>query len=154
MSTSSDGPGIALAKELRRESEQGRPAVTPMDAVTDAARRSKLWDDQCFKASRSSVDKRLMYYVYGGWAQGINLNEYPPAVAYLFGKQIYDESTHEISLPLGYSQRVGTKEAHVTVEEVQFLIDLVRASAKVDRPAIREQVVTPVLSRGRAEIWD
>jgi hypothetical protein len=37
-----------------------------------------------------------MYYVYGGWAQGINLNEYPPAVAYLFGKQIYDESTHEM----------------------------------------------------------
>jgi hypothetical protein len=34
--------------------------------------------------------------VYGGWAQGINLNEYPPAVAYLFGKQIYDESTHEM----------------------------------------------------------
>ena len=57
------------------------------------------------------------------------------------------------SLPLGYSQPVGTKEAHVTVEEVQFLIDLVRASAKVDRPAIMEQVVTPVLSGGRAEIW-
>jgi hypothetical protein len=37
-----------------------------------------------------------MYYVYGGWAQGINLNEYPPTVAYLFGKQIYDESTHEM----------------------------------------------------------
>ena len=37
-----------------------------------------------------------MYYVYGGWAQGINLNEYPPSVAYLFGKQIYDESTHEM----------------------------------------------------------
>jgi len=37
-----------------------------------------------------------MYYVYGGWAVGINLNEYPPTVAYLFGKQIYDESTHEM----------------------------------------------------------
>jgi hypothetical protein len=29
----------------------------------------------------------------------------------------------------------------VTAEEVQFLIDLVRPSAKVDRPAIMEQVV-------------
>jgi len=29
----------------------------------------------------------MMYYVYGGWAQGIDLNEYPSAVAYLFGKQ-------------------------------------------------------------------
>ena len=38
----------------------------------------------------------MMYYVYGGWAQGINLNEYPPTVAYLFGRQTYDESTHEM----------------------------------------------------------
>jgi hypothetical protein len=34
--------------------------------------------------------------VGGGGPQGINLNEYPPSVAYLFGKQIYDESTHEM----------------------------------------------------------
>jgi hypothetical protein len=26
------------------------------------------------------------------------LNEYPPAVAYLFGKQTYDESTQEMQL--------------------------------------------------------
>jgi len=97
--------------------------------------------------------KRLMYYVYGGWVQGINLNEYPPAVAYLFGKQIYDESTHEMQFAARILARIGSKEAHVTIEEVQFLIDLVRASVKVDRPAIMEQVVTPVLSRGRAEIW-
>ena len=97
--------------------------------------------------------KRLMYYVYGGWVQGINLNEYPPAVAYLFGRQIYDESTMKCSLPLGYSQRVGTKEAHVTVEEVQFLIDLVRASAKVDRPAIMEQVVdSSFVERARRDL--
>jgi hypothetical protein len=40
----------------------------------------------------------MMYYVYGGWAQGINLNEYPPSVAYLFGKQTHDESTQEMQL--------------------------------------------------------
>ena len=62
-----------------------------------AARNGKLSDDQCFRLlGRLWTLKRLMYYVYGGWAQGINLNEYPPAVAYLFGKQIYDESTHEM----------------------------------------------------------
>ena len=89
-------PGIALAEELRRRSEQDA-AVTPMDAVADAARKRKLSDDQCFRLlGRLWTLKRLMYYVYGGWAQGINLNEYPPAVAYLFGKQIYDESTHEM----------------------------------------------------------
>ena len=96
MSTSSDSPGIALAEELRRQSEQDA-AVTPMDAVVDIARKSQLSDDQCFRLlARLWTLKRLMYYVYGGWAQGINLNEYPPTVAYLFGKQIYDESTHEM----------------------------------------------------------
>jgi hypothetical protein len=96
MSTSPDNPGTALAEELRRQSEQDA-AVTPMDAVADAARKNKLSDDQCFRLlGRLWTLKRLMYYVYGGWAQGINLNEYPPAVAYLFGKQIYDESTHEM----------------------------------------------------------
>ena len=96
MSTSSDSPGIALAEELRRQSEQDA-AVTPMDAVVDIARKSQLSDDQSFRLlARLWTLKRLMYYVYGGWAQGINLNEYPPTVAYLFGKQIYDESTHEM----------------------------------------------------------
>jgi hypothetical protein len=89
-------PGIVLAEELRKKSEQDA-AVTPMDAVVDSARKSRLSDDQCFRLlARLWTLKRLMYYVYGGWAQGINLNEYPPAVAYLFGKQIYDESTHEM----------------------------------------------------------
>jgi hypothetical protein len=98
MSTSSDNPGIALAEELRRQSEQDA-AVTAMDAVLEAAGKSKLSDDQCFRLlGRLWTLKRLMYYVYGGWAQGINLNEYPPAAAYLFGKQIYDESTHEMQL--------------------------------------------------------
>jgi hypothetical protein len=88
--------GIVLAVELRKQSEQ-EAAVTPMDAVMDSARKSHLSDDQCFRLlARLWTLKRLMYYVYGGWAQGINLNEYPPAVAYLFGKQIYDESTHEM----------------------------------------------------------
>lgn len=39
-----------------------------------------------------------MYYAYGGWAQGINLNEYPPTIAYFFGRQIYDESTQKMQL--------------------------------------------------------
>ena len=57
------------------------------------------------------------------------------------------------SLPLGYSQRVGTKEAQVTAEEVQFLIDLVRANAKVARPAIMEQVVnSSFVERARRDL--
>jgi hypothetical protein len=96
MTSSIANPGIPLSEELRRRSEQDA-AVTPMDAVADAAQKNELTEDQCFRLlGRLWTLKRLMYYVYGGWAQGINLNEYPPAVAYLFGKQIYDESTHEM----------------------------------------------------------
>ncbi|SRR5712692_2559676 len=96
MSSSNQDSATPLAESLIKQSEHDA-AVTPMDAVLDAARGGNLTDDQCFKLlSRLWTLKRLMYYVYGGWAQGINLNEYPPAVAYLFGKQIYDESTHEM----------------------------------------------------------
>jgi hypothetical protein len=88
--------GKPLVEELLTRSEHDA-AVTPMDAVLEASLKHSLTEDQCFKlVSRLWTLKRLMYYVYGGWAQGINLNEYPPAVAYLFGKQIYDESTHEM----------------------------------------------------------
>jgi hypothetical protein len=87
---------IPLADELLKHSEQ-EAAVTPMDAVLNGARAGKFTDDQCFRLlARLWTLKRLMYYVYGGWAQGINLNEYPPSVAYLFGKQTYDESTQEM----------------------------------------------------------
>ena len=96
MTTSIENTGSALADHLLKQSEQDA-VVTPMDAVLEAARAGKLTDDQCFRLlTRLWTLKRIMYYVYGGWAQGINLNEYPPAAAYLFGKQIYDESTHEM----------------------------------------------------------
>ena len=98
MTTSIDKPGAALAEQLIEQSEVDA-ALTPMDAVLDAARAGKFTDDQCFRLlARLWTLKRMMYYVYGGWAQGINLNEYPPAVAYLFGKQTLDESTHEMQL--------------------------------------------------------
>jgi hypothetical protein len=98
MITLTDKPGPALANQLIKQSEADA-TVTPMDAVLDAARCGKFTDDHCFRLlARLWTLKRMMYYVYGGWAQGINLNEYPPAVAYLFGKQTYDESTQEMQL--------------------------------------------------------
>ena len=49
-----------------------------MDAVLDAARAGQFTADHCFRLlARLWTLKRTMYYVYGGWAQGINLNEYP-----------------------------------------------------------------------------
>ncbi len=38
----------------------------------------------------------MFYYVYGGWGQGLEVNDFPPSVKYLFSKQILDESTHEM----------------------------------------------------------
>ena len=96
MSSSNLDSATTLAASLLKQSEQDA-TVTPMDAVLDAGRAGTLTDDQSFRVlGRLWTLKRIMYYVYGGWAQGINLNEYPPSVAYLFGKQIYDESTHEM----------------------------------------------------------
>lgn len=98
MTALAESLGNSLADHLLKQSEQDA-AVTPMDAVLDTARAGKFTDDHCFRLlARLWTLKRMMYYVYGGWAQGINLNEYPPAVAYLFGKQTYDESTHEMQL--------------------------------------------------------
>src|SRR5512135_448979 len=96
MTLTSETPGKAIADQLLKQSEQDG-AGTAMDAVLDAARAGNFSDDRCFRLlARLWTLKRMMYYVYGGWAQGINLNEYPPAVAYLFGKQTYDESTQEM----------------------------------------------------------
>ena len=98
MSTNKNNLDKALAAQLTRESERDA-ATTAMDAVLTSARASKFNNDQCFQLlARLWTLKRMMYYIYGGWAQGINLNEYPPAVAYLFGKQTHDESTQEMQL--------------------------------------------------------
>jgi len=89
-------PGAALAEELQKQSEQ-EASATPMDSLLEQARKEGFIEDHYFRLlGRLWTVKRMMYYVYGGWAMGINLNEYPPTVAYLFGKQIYDESTHEM----------------------------------------------------------
>jgi hypothetical protein len=98
MNLNSDSLGKSVAAQLLKQSEQDATA-TPMDAVLDAACGGKFTSDQLFRLlARLWTLKRMMYYVYGGWAQGINLNEYPPAVAYLFGKQTHDESTQEMQL--------------------------------------------------------
>ena len=70
-----------------------------MDPLAEAARSGKLTEDRCFRLLAGLWTlKRMKYHVYGDWAPGINLNEYPPTVAYLFGRQTYDESTREMQL--------------------------------------------------------
>ena len=54
---------------------------------------------------------------------------------------------------LGYSLRVVTKEAQVTNEEIQYLIDLLRTNAKVTRPVSVDQVVDfSFLDKARKEL--
>ena len=54
---------------------------------------------------------------------------------------------------LGYSLRVVTKEAQATNAEVLYLIDLLRATAKVTRPVSVEQVVDfSFLEKARREL--
>ena len=89
-------PGRALAQELiagsREESRR-----TPIEGVIQAASQGSLSDEQYFRLiGRLWTLERMFYYVYGGWGQGLELNDFPPSVKYLFARQIYDDSTHEM----------------------------------------------------------
>jgi hypothetical protein len=89
-------PGKALAEELigRSEAESGS---TPFEDVIAAARAGALDGDACNRLiGRLWALERMFYYVYGGWGQGLEINDFPPSVKYLFSKQIVDESTHEM----------------------------------------------------------
>src|SRR5438067_3166983 len=88
-------PGRALAQELAATSRDESRA-TAMEDVIAAARRPGLDEDAIHRLfSRLWVLERMFYYVYGGWGQGLEMNDFPPSVKYLFSKQIVDESTHE-----------------------------------------------------------
>ena len=89
-------PGKALAKQLA-EASRDESRATPMEDVIAAARKPGLDEDATHRLfSRLWVLERMFYYVYGGWGQGLEMNDFPPSVKYLFSKQIVDESTHEM----------------------------------------------------------
>jgi hypothetical protein len=91
-----DLPGRELAQELMAAS-RGADRATPMEDVIakagngglDAAATHRL-------VGRLWALERMFYYIYGGWGQGLEINDFPPSVKYLFSKQIVDESTHEM----------------------------------------------------------
>jgi len=89
-------PGKALAQELIAQSgEESRRS--PMHGVIEAARQRHLSVDQQFRLiGRLWTLERMFYYIYGGWGQGLELNDFPASVKYLFARQIYDDSTHEM----------------------------------------------------------
>lgn len=112
-------PGAALAAELMRQARE-LAHKTPFDLVLDTACAKGLTEDQHFRLlGRLWVQKRMMYYVYAGWALGLNVNEYPPSVDYLLSKQLYDDSTHEMAFVdeilrrrMARTQQAGFRHPH------------------------------------------
>src|SRR5436309_1229428 len=88
--------GKALARELIAGSE-AESRATPMEDVIAAARQGALDTDGANRLlGRLWTLERMFYYIYGGWGQGLEMNDFPPSIKYLFSKQIVDESTHEM----------------------------------------------------------
>jgi len=91
-----DLPGRDLARELIDKSRAERRA-TPVEAVIAMVRNGGFDDDKAHRLiGRLWTLERMFYYIYGGWGQGLEMNDFPPSVKYLFSKQIVDESTHEM----------------------------------------------------------
>jgi hypothetical protein len=89
-------PGKELARELIDRGEADSRA-TPVEAVIAAVGERGFDDDQAHRLiGRLWTLERMFYYIYGGWGQGLEMNDFPPSVKYLFSKQIVDESTHEM----------------------------------------------------------
>jgi hypothetical protein len=91
-----DLPGRELARELIGGSA-AQARATPMEDVVAAAGNGGLAADAAHRLiGRLWALERMFYYIYGGWGQGLEMNDFPPSVKYLFSKQIVDESTHEM----------------------------------------------------------
>jgi len=91
-----DLPGKDLARELIDKS-RAESRSTPLEAVIAPVREKGFDNDKAHRLlGRLWTLERMFYYIYGGWGQGLEMNDFPPSVKYLFSKQIVDESTHEM----------------------------------------------------------
>lgn len=88
--------GKTLAAELLEES-RALALHTPMQPIIEAANLQTLGAEEHFRLiGQLWAMKRMYYYVYGAWGSSLTINQYPPAIDYLFAKQVYDESTQEM----------------------------------------------------------
>src|SRR5438105_9774724 len=89
-------PGTGLARELIEKS-RNESRATPVEDLIQAIRGDGLDDHAAHRLiGRLWTLERMFYYIYGGWGQGLEINDFPPSIKYLFSKQIVDESTHEM----------------------------------------------------------
>jgi hypothetical protein len=91
-----DLPGRELAQELIGKS-RAESRAAPFEAVIATYQNGGGTDDHTHRLiGRLWTLERMFYYIYGGWGQGLEVNDVPASVKYLFSKQIVDESTHEM----------------------------------------------------------
>src|SRR5436853_7589255 len=91
-----DLPGKDRARE-RIDRSRAESRATPSEEVIEAVRQGGLGEDAANRLiGRLWTLERMFYYIYGGWGQGLEINDFPPSIKYLFSKQIVDESTHEM----------------------------------------------------------
>ncbi len=89
-------PGKALARELI-DNSRGESRASPVEDVIRAVRDGAIDGDAANRLiARLWTLERMFYYIYGGWGQGLEMNDFPASVKYLFARQIVDESTHEM----------------------------------------------------------
>ena len=75
-----DLPGRDLARELIDKSE-AESRSTPVEAVIAAVRKRRFDDDKAHRLiGRLWTLERMFYYIYGGWGQGLEMNDFPPSV--------------------------------------------------------------------------
>ena len=86
-----DLPGRELARELIGKS-RAESRATPIEAVIAAAGQNGVDAAAAGRLiGRLWTLERMFYYIYGGWGQGLEMNDFPASVKYLFSKQIVDE---------------------------------------------------------------
>ena len=89
-------PGRALARELI-DMTTAECRATPVENIIAAVRERGITPDMANRlVGRLWALERMFYYIYGGWGQGLEINDFPPSIKYLFSKQIVDDSTHEM----------------------------------------------------------
>lgn len=102
-------PGKQLAEELEAQS-RGQALGTPMERIIEAAASNALTEDQYFRLTGQLwAMTRMFYYVYGAWGSSLTINQFPPSIDYLFAKQVYDDSTHEMLYSQAILQRGWAK---------------------------------------------
>jgi NitT/TauT family transport system substrate-binding protein len=122
---------FAKAKGYNELTFMGDIAQFPQNGFGATDRKIRESPDEIYRMVRASL-RGLLF---------MSETKNQPEVVQIVMKQHKVTDRQLAEQMLAYSQRVVTKEARVTNEEIQYLIDLMRTNAKISRPVTVEQVV-------------